>query len=110
MNIRDFLHAGLCLAALIAAAAPLTARADDMDLRQNALMSKINVAAHTKQLTPKDASALRKAMANYDRRKKQLRAAHSDAFSAEDDALLSTELGAINQQFEEKVNKQVVAR
>ena len=107
MNAKRCLFSLLPLFLLMTASSP--AKADDIDEKQTVLQNKINGAAASKKISGKDASELRKEMSDFDEKKRQTRAAHSDVLSDKDDKELDSRLSDISQHYKEKVKAKSAA-
>jgi len=100
MKTKGFV--GLCLSVLVTVIAPSVARADDVDDKQKAVSTEITIAEQTKQLSAKDAKELRRAMSEFEVKKKRLREANSDVLSVDDEKKLIAQLNAIENTIEKK--------
>lgn len=83
-------------------ASSLPARADDIDEKEKDLATKITIAAQHKQINAKDVAALRKQMAKFNHKKRELKTSGGDVLTIQDDAQLEKALNVISQDLDSK--------
>lgn len=100
---------GLGLALIISGATSLKICAQQIDLtveeKLTILHQRINQAISNNLISEKDGRALKTDLDKVNKKKKQLKAVHSDVLTAEDDAELDKELNKVNGDLEAAKSK-----